>query len=334
MGCNIIELGGIVNDKFTRNKFCDMKDYKKELSKFNSDTYKTIYSYESTNINTCKFIAPFYLDLDIDDIEVNYDKLLRDLKIIIFRLKTDFKLSNKEITIYFSGAKGFHILVDAKVFGFEPSRVLNKQLKKIAVYYKAATFTKCIDTSIYDYRRLFRIPNTINSKTGLYKVPIEFSKLINMDYEQIKEYASKPRNTIKKPVKYNKEASENFFALVEKLDEQERKTVNIKIAQEYLKEKKLLPCVEYLLLNGSPNGQRNNSTVALANALFQIGHTLEEVTEIIETWNVTKNEEPLSAAEIRATVNSANNNVQNNVHYGCSAFKDLDICVKNCPIHK
>lgn len=334
MVCNIIELGGVINNNFTRNKFCKISEYKNQMKQFDSDIYRTIYSYDSTDINKCNFIAPMYLDLDIDNIEDNYDKLIRDLKIIIYRLKTDLKLSNNEINIYFSGAKGFHIIVDAKVFGFQPSRILNKELKKIALYYKAATFTKCIDTSIYDYRRLLRIPNTINSKTGLYKVIVPYDKLINMSFNELKQYASKPHDIIKKPVKYNKLAAEAFAELISKLDEQEKRTINTRVAQEFLKQKKLLPCVQYLLQNGAPNGQRNNSTVALANALFQIGHSLEEVTEIIEVWNSTKNEEPLSLSEIHATINSAYSNTKNNIFYGCSAFKELDICVKNCPIHK
>ncbi len=190
MACNIIEVGGVINDSFTRNRYCPKSEINNHLEQFTGDKYMTIYSYESNNINSCNFIAPLYLDFDIDDLESNYDKLMRDLKIVVYRLKTEFYLEDKDIEIYFSGAKGFHILVDYKVFGFEPSRTLNKDLKAIALYFKASTFTKCIDTGIYDYRRLFRVPNTINTKTGLYKVPISFNKLIKLTYSELLEYAS------------------------------------------------------------------------------------------------------------------------------------------------
>lgn len=334
MECNIIEVGGIKNNNFTRNKFGRKKELSNLIKQFDGDKYTTIYSYENEDINSCKFIAPFYLDLDIDDIENNFDKLIRDLKLIIFRLKHELHLSNNDIDIYFSGSKGFHIIVNQKVFGFEPSRNLNKQLKKIAVHYKAATFTKCIDTAIYDYRRLLRVPNTINSKTGLYKVKINYDKLKNMSWDDLKKYASKPKTQIKKIPQFNQKAQDSFYELLDSIEEQEKSNVNMQIAREFLKEKKLLPCVQYLLQNGAESGQRNNSTVALANSLFQIGHSLEEVEEIIETWNVTKNDEPLSGSEIRATILSARNNSNNNVCYGCSTFKDLNACVKDCPIHK
>src|SRR5574344_1447892 len=146
MACNIIEVGGVINNSFTRNKFCLKSELNKKIEQFTGDKYMTIYSYDSKDINTCNFIAPLYLDFDIDDLEHNYSKLIRDIE------------------IYFSGAKGFHIIIDHRILGFEPSRTLNKDLKTIALYFKASTFTKCIDTGIYDYRRLFRVPNTINTK--------------------------------------------------------------------------------------------------------------------------------------------------------------------------
>ena len=202
------------------------------------------------------------------------------------------------------------------------------------VYFKASTFTKCIDTGIYDYRRLFRVPNTINTKTGLYKVPIMFKDLINMSYEDLLEYASRPHTFMKKPKIYNKKVHDAFYELLHRLSEREKRTVNTSIARQYVSNKKLLPCVEYLLQNGADEGQRNNCTIALASALFQIGHSKEEVTEILEVWNKTKNDIPISDKELYTTINSAYNNSRNDMYYGCSAFRDLGLCVKGCPINK
>lgn len=334
MVCNIIEVGGVINNNFIRNKYCLKSELNERIEQFTGDKYMTIYSYDSKDINTCNFIAPLYLDFDIDNLKDNYDKLIRDLKIIVYRLKTELHLENRDIEIYFSGAKGFHILINHKVFGFKPSRTINKDLKAVAIYFKASTFTKCIDTSIYDYRRLFRIPNTINSKTGLYKVPISYSKLIKMNYSELLSYASKPRKMIKKPVIYNQKAHDAFYELINKIQERKKQTVNTAVAREYVNNKKLLPCVEYLLQNGAEEGQRNNCTIALASALFQIGHSKEEVIEILDTWNQTKNDSPISDRELYTTINSAYNNSKNNIYYGCSAFRELGVCIKYCPINK
>ena len=334
MTCNIIEVGGVINNSFTRNKFCRKSELNKKIEQFTGDKYMTIYSYDSKDINTCNFIAPLYLDFDIDNLEHNYSKLIRDLKIVIYRLKTELRLEERDIEIYFSGAKGFHIIIDHRILGFEPSRTLNKDLKTIALYFKASTFTKCIDTGIYDYRRLFRVPNTINTKTGLYKVPIMFKDLINMSYEDLLKYASRPHTFMKKPKIYNKKVHDAFYELLHRLSEREKRTVNTSIARQYVSNKKLLPCVEYLLQNGADEGQRNNCTIALASALFQIGHSKEEVIEILEVWNKTKNDIPISDKELYTTINSAYNNSRNDMYYGCSAFRDLGLCVKGCPIRK
>jgi len=327
----IVEYGGVQNNTFRRNIFGEQND-ENIINSFESDTYCTIYKYDNENIDSCNFIAPLYLDLDIDNIEE--DKLIRDLKILIHKLVTEFHVEQNDIQIYFSGSKGFHLIISENIFGFEPGRTLNKDLKKVAVYLKAYTLTKCIDTKIYDYKRLFRINNTINSKTGLYKVRVLYNDLINMSYDELIEYASKPKDIESDDYLYNDKASESFTNLIEKLNKRDREKINIQVAKEYIRKKELLPCVKYILQNGSPNGQRNNSTIALANSLFQVGYNQDEVIEIITTWNETKNEEPLPDREIRATIKSAYNNSKQNIYYGCSSFRELDVCVKGCPIYK
>lgn len=333
MNCNIVEYGGIKNNTFCRNIYSVDND-QNIIDSFDGDVYKTIYKYESEATDTCNFIAPFYLDLDIDDIENNFDKLIRDLKIIINKLKSEFYLNTDDIQIYFSGSKGFHLIIDEKVFGFEPSRKLNKDFKKIAIYLKAYTLTKCIDTKIYDYKRLFRIPNTINIKSNLYKIYIKYEELINMTFNDLSERAMNKNEYKLNEYEFNERAYIAFYELIDKINKREKERTNIKIAKEYIKSKKLLPCVQYILQNGSVNGQRNNTTVALANSLFQIGYTKKQVTEIIECWNETKNEEPLPIKEITTTINSAYLNANNNTFYGCSSFRELDVCVKGCPIYK
>lgn len=329
----IVEYGGVQNNTFRRNIFGEQND-ENIINSFESDTYCTIYKYDNENIDSCNFIAPLYLDLDIDNIEEDYNKLIRDLKILIHKLVTEFHVEQNDIQIYFSGSKGFHLIISENIFGFEPGRTLNKDLKKVAVYLKAYTLTKCIDTKIYDYKRLFRINNTINSKTGLYKVRVLYNDLINMSYDELIDYASKPKDIESDDYLYNDKASESFTNLIEKLNKRDREKINIQVAKEYIRKKELLPCVKYILQNGSPNGQRNNSTIALANSLFQVGYNQDEVIEIITTWNETKNEEPLPDREIRATIKSAYNNSKQNIYYGCSSFRELDVCVKGCPIYK
>lgn len=333
--CTIIEMGGVKNGYFTRNHFIQAKELKNNLTNYDGDIYSTIYKYDSTDLNTANFIAPLYLDLDIDDIEHNFIKIKQDLLLVMRRLKTLFSLSDKDIELYFSGSKGFHILVSHNIFGFKPSRDINKQYKKIAVDLKTYTINQSVDTKIYDNKRLFRVPNTINHKTGLYKVPITYEKVKSINtYNELKAYASSQKPMMPRIYKYNEKARIAFDELIEKIDAEEKAKVNTKLAKEYIQRKELLPCVQYILNHGAAKGNRNNSTVALANSLFQVGKDYNEVLEIVTYWNATKNEDPLDESEIRTTVQSAYNNAKANRYYGCTMFKDLDVCVKNCPIHR
>ena len=75
MACNIIEIGGVKNGYFTRNKFIDITNLRKHINEYDGDVYSTIYRYDSKDQNTANFVAPLYLDLDIDDIKHNFLKI-------------------------------------------------------------------------------------------------------------------------------------------------------------------------------------------------------------------------------------------------------------------
>lgn len=333
---NIVELGGTVNGNFKRNVFTEIDKVEETIKKigFNGDIYQTIYRYETNKSDECNFIAPLYFDLDIDDIEENYGKIKIDLMLLVRQLCTMFSLNESDIEIYFSGSKGFHIIINEDIFGFEGNRDLNKDLKLIALKLKTFTINKTVDTKIYDYKRLFRMVNSINHKTGLYKVPITIDKIRMMTFNDLKEYAKEPKEVIKKEYKLNEKAKEKFIETVEEIRADNKRHVNMKMAKEFIKKKQMLPCVKYILQNGARKGQRNNTMIALASALFQIESDFDEVHEIIKTWNETKCDEPLPANEVYATVNSAYRIVSSGRIYGCTAFMELELCVKNCPIYK
>lgn len=335
MTCNIVEIGGKKDDIFRRNIFTTYSKIKEYIGNFNeTDVYATIYRYDQEDQDQANIIAPLYIDLDVDDIDNNFEKLKRDLALVIRQLKIMLKIKDSEIEIYFSGSKGFHILVDHRILGLKPSKDLNNLYKMIALKLKAYTVLKCVDTRIYDKKRLFRIPNTINSKTGFYKVPIKYNKLKDMNYTEMVEYAKEKKTILPKIYKENKDANIAFFEIIEQIREEEKRTINYKAARQIMEQKELLPCVKYILQNGAIKGGRNNLTMALSSSLFQIGKTYEEGLDIVSSWNSKKNDPPLTQREITTTVTSAYRNVQDGKKYGCNSFRELDVCVKGCPVRR
>lgn len=333
---DIVELGGVVNNHFRRNILCKTSEVDNKIREMSfTDVYSTIYRYNTNDQNISDVIAPFYIDLDIDDIENNYEKLKRDLLLIYRQLKNKLYLQDREIEIFFSGSKGFHILINEKILGIEPCRNLNDLYKLVALRLKSFSITKCVDTKIYDKKRLLRIPNTINHKTGLYKVPVSIDQVKSFTYEEMKEYASDAK--IVKGIKIymrNQKANDAFYGWIDEIKEEEKRTINHKVARQFLEKKELLPCVKYILQNGSAQGGRNNTTNALASALFQLGKSYDEVLDIMQTWNATKNTPPLPGREVEVTTASAFKNVEAGKRYGCSAIRMLGVCLKDCPIRK
>ena len=335
MQCKYIELGGKINGVFKRNILIESSKKEETLNKYDfTDTYSTIYSYDNKNQDLANVIAPLYIDLDINDLEKDYDKLRKDVLLLIRKLKTVFHLQDDNIQIFFSGSKGYHLIIPYQVFGIQPSRDLNDKYKLIATELKSYTITKSIDTRIYDSKRLFREPNTINTKTGLYKVYMTLDQVRNYTYEELIERASSKQDIGEVNIEYNIKSDEAFNRMINELKERQKKTINHKVARQMLQNKELLPCVKYILQNGAQKGGRNNTAMALASALFQRNEDKEYVEEIMDTWNKTKLDEPLPERELELTVRSAYNNVNDGRRYGCGAFIDMGICVKGCPIRR
>lgn len=335
MQCKYVELGGKINGVFRRNILIDVLKKEETLNKYDfTDTYSTVYSYDNKNQDMANIVAPMYIDLDINDLEKDYDKLRKDVLLLIRRLKTMFHLQDDNIQIFFSGSKGYHIIIPYEVFGIEPSRDLNDRYKLIATELKSYTITKSIDTKIYDSKRLFREPNTINTKTGLYKVYMTIDQVREFSYDDLITRASSVQEIGQVNKEYNIKSDEAFNKMINDLKERQKKTINHKVARQMLQNKELLPCVKYILQNGAQKGGRNNTAMALASALFQRNENKEYVEQIMDTWNRTKLDEPLPEKELELTVRSAYNNVNDGRRYGCGAFIDMGICVKGCPIRR
>lgn len=93
---------------------------------------------------------------------------------------------------YFSGSKGFHMLVpmQAVCANPQPSEDFYKVVKMFASRLGEGFV---IDTTIYNKRGMLRIENTINTKSGLYKVPLSFDEICTLSATEVKELAKTPR---------------------------------------------------------------------------------------------------------------------------------------------
>ncbi len=336
------EFGGNVNGKyFVRNVYYpEDKDLANNRNKFikkcnNTDVYRCIYSYETDtkdNIEEAPIMAPFYLDMDAN-IKSDNDYIdIRDKTVrLVYILHTILQIPISQIQIFFSGHKGFHVLIDQNILGITKSLdKLNEIYKAWAIHLSVGYDIPNLDIRIYDRRRLFRIPNTINGKTGLFKVWIPFNTLKDSTYDFIKKYASCPKFYFNNKYATNKNAATVFLnkaKLMYKRNPSHKSTYQIPETKKELK-----PCIKELLEEGAAQGSRNKMTVLLANTLIQHGYSEEDTKNIVCQWN-QRNDPPLSEYELDRTVVSAFSMIHEGKMYGCSVFREAGLCKENCKIN-
>jgi hypothetical protein len=173
--------------QMTRNHIIpfDQKEVDAFAKKFDyTDIFRSIYLFDNKNIRNAVLQGPFMFDLDGKEAIIDTRSAIGFL--------TDKGCPKETIRLYFSGAKGFHLEIPFAALKIEPDTKLNKYFEIIAKEIKGAIPAPSLDTAIYDNVRVFRLPNTINSKSGLYKIPISFEELA-LDIEAIKKLAVSPR---------------------------------------------------------------------------------------------------------------------------------------------
>ena len=96
------------------------------------------------------------------------------------------------VSIWFSGAKGFHVSVPRVIFGNPSGSDVLHVFRHCARRLVRGGFNH-IDTGIYQPARVLRLPNSVHSKTSLYKYPLEYAELADSPLEHIAELARGPR---------------------------------------------------------------------------------------------------------------------------------------------
>ena len=328
-----IEFGARSNNGFfTRNhKIYNNNDLIFLINKYNNiDCYTSIYSYDTDNQSDSHLLGDYYIDFDSPlSSNKEYEQLINEVKMAINFLIYEMKIDQSNILLFYSGAKGFHLIVPHQIFNVSPCKYLNIIYKELTQKIILSGGLKYCDLRIYDNRRLFRLPNSINSKTGLYKINITLDELENKSLHEIQSLSTKPRDIISNNFIFNKQTQNIFNVfknnIINNLNNKkpkEKKTEFKKPDQLYIPY-----CIEHIMNNGAPEGTRNNSLAFLSSYFLQNGYTYEETYDILDMWNKSFNDIEIEEKEFEATLKS----IFNNKHtYGCQMAKIISICNKKC----
>ena len=277
----------------------------------------------------------FYLDFDtVIESEEDYQKIKEDVYTSLKYLRLFLEIDISSIQFYFSGNKGIHLTVPAEVIGLKPHLALNQIYKEMAQDISRYCKHETLDIRVYDDKRMFRMVNSINRKSGLYKIPLSPDEFKNLSYQEITELAKSPKAEIKRNTLLSPKAKKMFDRYVkewtERVHRQKEFTGKIKEL------KTTPPCIDAMLnkIFKETIDERNNSATALTSFFYQQGVEREEAMIRIKRWNEENCQPSLKEREIEATVNSVYNN---QYRYGCHTFERLSgVCDKDkCPLfHK
>lgn len=246
------------------------------------------------------------IDIDSNDLEKS-QKVCRE---ILGLFETEFDVILDSIRIYFSGSKGFHLEVPITLFGdIAPSQDFAKRFKRIAVEFGFRE----IDTKIYHLNALWRLENTINSKSGLYKIPLTVNEIRKFDINQIKELAKTTRSDFIYPDNSEWDKNTSLCSLLEQSKEANNQNrSDVPVFERYGNNIRI-PDFE-----GVPEGDRNNIAFEIAKQMKSQGYKINEVKDyIINDWNLRNIPPEKDIRSLMRTVESVYNfNVQDSGSIG------------------
>ncbi len=152
----------------------------------NFNIYTTLNYYQGNEVTKECFVD---LAFDFDSPELDKSRL-DAMKMSGFLLAKQIPYS-----LFYSGKKGFHIVIGYQAFGQEyqeNNHLINKEMAKLLLQETGQLPT--MDMAIYSSRRQFRFPNSLHSGSGLFKIPIIHEELAS-GVEPILKLAKKKRGS-------------------------------------------------------------------------------------------------------------------------------------------
>ena len=193
-----------------RNHLCKVTEFPEIASKHqNLEIYRSMFLYHEdivefvakngtvTGFNGLQSIDKLVIDIDYVKNDNNMGNETKNKVLDVIDNMEKLLIQPNQYNIWFSG-KGFHIHL-GNVYGFEDSNQLAKQVRATM----QRDFGEYIDI-IYDSRRLIRAGHSYHKSSKLYKIPISYTELSELDYLEITELAQQIR-TDYKPHKIVKE---------------------------------------------------------------------------------------------------------------------------------
>lgn len=280
-----------------------------------------------------------YLPIDIDSKDLQ--RAHQTAKHLVKFMLNEYVSDGKAILAYFSGSSGFHLMIDTRTFGeITPSKNIHVtfSILRERLAGRSGVDRNSIDLSIKDKLRLWRLPNTVNRKSGLYKIQLTLKDLFTLDTGEITEKAVKPQPILYTDqtgliplsccIKTNRKAEDLYAEALEATKKRVKRPVTVKkiptegsfdINGTFCKAEQIMAT------NHIQEGLRNNTTTRLVSKIKRKGFSRETAVDFIREWN-SKCEVNLPELELLSIIRSVYSK-NRSYSYGCND----DILQKFCP---
>ena len=229
-----------------------------------------------------RYCPVVFIDIDNENLQQAFD----DTVSLLSYFFDTYQLSPDDLYLYFSGAKGFHVGISSRVLGFKRDEVFSDVIQRCKCFVEKICNIK-VDLAIYDTSRIFRISNSLNTKSGLYKVPLNHSEL-QFGIDMVKDIAENPRDNFKREKPISQVGKNDKLAV-------------------------LWSSCKQSLFKKAETGNRNNSLFKQACMLFDHKLSKDAIITLMEQVNLSL-PDPLDVNEVLNTVESAAKKTQYKEH--------------------
>jgi len=288
------------------------------------EAYSSIYRYPTSDPYSGPVLSGWYMDFDCAE---NPGRAQKECAAVVSRLVNEFRIPEEMIGIAFSGGKGFHMVLNRRVFNAQPSEDLPKVWRSMMEEMVHVCKLKTVDSVIYHRRALWRLPNS-KHRSGYYKIHITKSELDNTPIEKIRELATKPRLTLAIVPSHVPEAERWYLKHVSEIKKRVSEWKEKLDAADLSVLKADLPCVQKLFGSGAPLGRRNIARYVLGVSFRTAGKSLEECQRLLVEFN-SRCDPPESEANV---VNDVTRLYTSEYHVGCGDFEEYCPGKEACPL--
>jgi len=183
----------------------------------NTGLYTSVWRYNETNLDSATRLSSLYFDIDNKDQEQSLHDCIQ-----LYDYLCNF-VPGDSVIVYFTGKKGFHVECEAIALGINPSNNLPNIFRFIAESVKSKLNIQSLDFSVYDARRMWRLPGSIHQDTGLYKNTIS-EQILRSGMQAILRHCSSPADNTVQEQTFNAKANEWFRSFTYELEIQKEKS--------------------------------------------------------------------------------------------------------------